>query len=171
MGPIRKTPCKNDIIMVMVSVSSYTRYHFVLLVLYIASSVSFDGIHGLGNQQEIATAKLVVIKHEFCQSCPWGASSLKDIHTYSELKYDPLASLPSSFTICVSILVTTNNLRPSLFTLLGNDGQPWFSAQIAQFGSFVGKQFSYPVHNQKPKSDTMRMFPNQWVRSCLALDT
>ena len=106
--------------MVMVSVSSYTRYHFVLLVLYIASSVSFDGIHGLGNQQEIATAKLVVIKHEFCQSCPWGASSLKDIHTYSELKYDPLASLPSSFTICVSILVTTNNLRPSLFTLLGN---------------------------------------------------
>ena len=57
MGQIRKTPCKNGIIMVMVSVSSYTRYHFVLLVLYIASSVSFDGIHGLGNQQEIATAK------------------------------------------------------------------------------------------------------------------
>ena len=45
------------------------------------------------------------------------------------------------------------------------------SAQIYQIGNVVGRKFYYPVHNRWAKMDTMWMFPNQWVRSCLALKT
>ena len=111
----------------MALVSSYKIYPLVLLVLLFVSSDFYNnGIHGLENRQKIS-ATLDVINHDHCPSCPQKVSSLKDVHTYSELKYDPRASLPSSFTFCVSVLVTTKNLDPSLFTLLGNDGQPWFS--------------------------------------------
>ena len=44
-------------------------------------------------------------------------------------------------------------------------------ATIYQFGSIVGRQFYYPVAIQFAKMDTVRMFPNQWVRSCLAFNT
>ena len=142
-------------------------YPYALLVLLFVSSDFYYGIHGL----ETKKTNLVVINHDHCPSCQLWVSSLKDVHTYSELKYDPRASLPSSFTFCVSVLVTTNNLDPTLFTILGNDGQPWFSARILQHGSFVGRQFHYPVAQKFAKIDTMRMFPNQWVRSCLAFNT
>ena len=32
-------------------------------------------------------------------------------------------------------------------------------------------QFYYPTANKVPKIDTMRMFPNRWVRTCLAFNT
>ena len=145
----------------MAAVLSFQECHFTLLVLFVVSSLS----------QEIHATKLLVINHEVCQTCPPSVSSLKDNFTYSELKNDPRAALPSSFTIFVSALVTTDNLSPVLFTILGNDGHPWFSAMITQDSDFVGKQFFYPVTFQYTKIDTMWMFPNQWVRNCLALDT
>ena len=111
-----------------------------------------------------------VINQEHCQSCPEYVSSLKDVHAYSVLKVDPRASLPSSFTICISVLVTTYNLNP-LFTLLGSDGQPWFSAEIDRIGLFGGRSFYDRVASQFAKSDTIRMFPNQWVRICSVFNT
>ena len=156
----------------MTFISNYNGYAFVLSVLVFVSSNLFYGTDGAGKQPP--ANKLDVIHHKFCESCnPENLKTLKDVHTYSQLKYDPRASLPSSFTICVSVLVTIDNLRPSLFTLLGNDGQPWFSVQIRPDlkGNFAGRQFFYPVQNQFAKVETMRAFPNQWVRSCLALNT
>ena len=156
----------------MANVLSYGASSFALLVLFFVSSVWFNRIHGLGNQQRISSTELAVINHENCQSCPGKASTLKDVHTYSLLKYDIRASLPSSFTICVSVLVTTDNFDPPLFNLLGNDGQSWFSAMILQLGKkWYGRHFYYPTLNQYAKTNTMRMFPNQWVRSCIALNT
>ena len=151
-------------------VSIYKENPGVLLVSFFVTSHLFHGIQG--NQHEAPTTKLAVINHEPCQSCPGEVSSLKDVHTYSELKYDSRASLSSSFTICVSVLVTTDNYSPALFALMGNDGQPWFSVQIRrQTGKFTGRQFYYPTNNEWAKIDTMQMFPRQWVRSCLALNT
>ena len=150
--------------------ASHNKYPIALLVLFFLSLNFLDGINGFGKQQTISKTKLVVIHHETCpvETCPGDGLPGK---TYSELKYDPQASLPSSFTICVSVLIKTTESSPSLFTLLGNDGQPWFGAKIDQNENFVGKHFHYPVSNQKPEIDTMRMFSNQWVRSCLALNT
>ena len=101
-------------------VSSYRGYPFALLVLPFLSSDSFHGIHCSRNWQQISANTVAVINHEHCQSCPTRVSSLKEVLAYSELKCDPQSSLPSSFTICVSVLATTQNLRPVLFTLLGN---------------------------------------------------
>ena len=150
----------------MAIVSSFREYFFALLVLFFVSSNLINGIHGLKNQPNKSPSKLVVISHELCKSCPTVVSSLKDVPTYSELKYYPRASLPSSFTICLSVLVTTNSLNP-LFTLLGSDGQPWFSAEIERiFWNFGGRRFYDRVASKFAKSDTIRMFPNQWVRIC-----
>ena len=102
-----------------------------LFILFFVSSDLFQGIYGLLQKQKIPATELAVINHELCRSCSRWASSLKDAHTYSELKYAPQTSLPSAFTICVSLLVTIDNPdTPSLFTLLGNDRQPWFSASV-----------------------------------------
>ena len=128
-------------------------------LFFFVTSHLFHGIHG--NQQQALTTKLTVINHEYRQSCPRKFSSLNDVDTYSMLKYDPRASLPSSFTFCVSVLVTSSDLHPILFTLLGNNGQPWFSAKFKQDGDFVGRRCYYSVHNQFAKIDTMWMFPNK----------
>ena len=114
----------------MAPFSSYKNYSFVPFLWLFVSSKLLNGIHGFENQQTIPTTKFAVVNHDLCFSCPGEFSSLKDVDTYSELKYDPRASLPSSFTICVSVLVTTYNRSPSLFTLLGNDGRPLFSATV-----------------------------------------
>ena len=81
-------------------------------------------------------------------------NTLKDINNYAELKHDSRASLPSSFTICVSVLATTENRNPMLFNILGNDGSQWFSAVVRQIGDFVGKKFKYPEANQYVNLDT-----------------
>ena len=154
----------------MALVLSYRGYPFALLVLLFLSLDPFNGIRCSRNRHQISANKAAVINQEHCQSCPEYVSSLKDVHAYSVLKVDPRASLPSSFTICISVLVTTYSLNP-LFTLLGSDGQPWFSAEIDRIGLFGGRSFYDRVASQFAKSDTIRMFPNQWVRICSVFNT
>ena len=132
----------------MAFVSSFKEYFFALLVLFFVSSNLMNGIHGLENQPNKSPSKLVVISHELCKSCPTVVSSLKDVPTYSELKFYPRASLPSSFTICLSVLVMTNSLRP-LFTLFGSDDQPWFSAEIERITPFDVRRFWDRVANMQ----------------------
>ena len=120
----------------MASDSKYEKYSLALLVLFFVSSNLFNGIHGSQNQLNKSGTKLIVISHKPCKSCPGPlkVASLENSHTYSELKNDPQASLPSSFTICVSVLV--KSLNP-LFTLLGNDGQPWFRLKLRRLANLV----------------------------------
>ena len=54
----------------MLFVFSSTEYPFRLFLLLFVSSNLFCGIHGSKNEQEILASKLVVLNHEFCQSCP-----------------------------------------------------------------------------------------------------
>ena len=143
----------------------------LIKVLFFVSLNLFHGIHGLENQQQLPANQLVVINHGFCQSCSREFKSLKDVHTYSDLKYDPRASLPSSFTICVNLFLTTNDVETSLFTILGSDGQPWFSAKMREIADVVEKQFYYPQQNHVAQLDTVRVFANQWFRSCFAFNT
>ena len=142
--------------MCLINVLSYKIYLFDLLLLFFVLSNLFHGIHGLENQQQLPANQLVVINHGFCQSCSTEFTSLKDVHTYSDLKYDPRASLPSSFTICVNLFVNTNDVETTLFTLLGSDGQPWFSAKMREIADVVERQFYYPVQNYVAQLDTVR---------------
>ena len=58
--------------------------------------------------EETNTTK--IISHVFCDACN-GIQlnpTLTDVHTYVELKHDPKASLPASFTICSSAMTPFN---------------------------------------------------------------
>ena len=138
-----------------------------LLLLFSWFLVSSNTLHGLEDQQRKSQTKVIMTG-----SVQGGRNTMKGIEQYAELKNDQLASLPSSFTICVSVLATTQNeLGPILFSFLRNDGRQWFTAQIRQSVDFVGKKFYYTGANQYANLDTVPVFPNEWVRSCLALNT
>ena len=129
--------------------------------------------------QEVKATKTSVISHEMCWSCISAedqrkndeGSTLENIHTYAELKHDPRASLPSSFTICATVLSSVESFTYNsvFFTLLGKDGDQMFHAQILQLSETSGKRFWY--YNHFGNLDTMPVFPNQWVKSCIALNT
>ena len=138
-----------------------------LILLFPCFLCASNTLHGLEDQQGSSQTKVVMTG-----SVEGGQNTLKGIEQYAELKNDQVASLPSSFTICVSVLATTQNgLWPILFSLLRNDGRQWFTAQIRQSVDFVGKKFYYTGANQYANLDTEPVFPNEWVRSCLALNT
>ena len=114
-----------------------------------------------------------VISHEFCLSCLDGndqrrKETLEEVHTYAELKNDPKASLPPSFTIC-STAMTTYGPNPLFFTLLGKNRSQLFGARVRQLSKGLGRRFSY--NNNYASVATMPVFPHQWVRSCVALNT
>ena len=97
-----------------------------LLLLLACFLLSSNSLHGLEDQQRKPATKAVITG-----SGRGHSYALRDISNYAELKLDPRASLPSSFTICVSVLATTQHSAPGggpiLFSLLGNDGKQWFS--------------------------------------------
>ena len=55
---------------------------------------------------------LDVVSHAFCESSVAdednvGKKTLEEVHTYAELKNDPRASLPDSFSIYSTIMTTS----------------------------------------------------------------
>ena len=110
-----------------------------------------------------------VVNHEFCLAClsedekKW-KENLKDVHTYAELKEDHRADLPSSFTICSSVM-TTYGSKQILFNVLGNDGNSWLESFLT-----VDDKTSFMFW----KSADVRLAPvfaHQWVRSCMAVNS
>ena len=56
-------------------------------------------------------AETNVVSLAFCESRlaaedKMGKKELAEVHTYAELKHDPEASFPESFTVCSSIMTT-----------------------------------------------------------------
>ena len=66
-----------------------------------------------------------VVSLTFCESDDnkMGKKTLEEVHTYAELKHDPRASLPDSFTICSSIMTSgcQSQKMPSFFSILDNN--------------------------------------------------
>ena len=117
-------------------------------------------------------ANVNVVNHEFCSSClseedKEGKENLKDVHTYAELKSDPRADLPSSFTICSSVMTTynANGNQPHMFNMLGNDGNSW----LAPIMSVDDKTSFY--HWKMADVKLPPVFAHQWVRSCVAVNS
>ena len=115
-----------------------------------------------------------VISLSFCESSlppmdKMGKENLKDLHTYAELKYDPHANLPDSFTICSNILIThcLSVASAGFFNIFDNNGGQFLVPQFTPgsvesrlgligIGNFIGK--------------VLPLFPNQWIRSCMAVN-
>ena len=143
------------------------------VAIYLVVLICF--LHSAKALQEVKATKSSVISHEMCWEClseeeqrkSEEGSTLEDVHTYAQLKHDPRDSLPSSFTICATLLSST--YHPIFFTLLGKDGDQFFVAKIVQLSDTSGKRFWY--YNHFGNLDTMPIFPNQWVKSCISLNT
>ena len=149
------------------------KFPIALLVLFICSLNSPEKVNGSANFHTKPSTATTVIS---IKTDPKSESeSLREARTYVELKTGSQDSLPSSFTICVSVLVTTYNRWPLLFTLVGKDGGQWFAAHIARWveiqGQIFDKSYLYTNANQFAQVDTISVFPNEWIRSCIAFDT
>ena len=152
----------------MVITSSNTRVPVVFLALIICSLKSSQAVSGSGDQQrKLSTATtLINIKTD-----PMSVSWLRDARNYVELKQGSQTALPSSFTICVSVLVTTQNRYPLLFTLLGKDDNQWFAAHFIQLADLFDKMYFYTNANRFVQVETITVFPNQWIPTCIAFDS
>ena len=78
-----------------------------------------------------------VVNHAYCDSSlsdehKLTKKTLKEIHTYAELKSDPQGNLPDSFTICSSLMTPScpSYWWPSFFTILDNDKAQFIAPTI-----------------------------------------
>ena len=134
-------------------------------------SIETSAIKKPRSGEETNTTK--IISHVFCDACI-GIQlnpTLTDVHTYVELKHDPKASLPASFTICSSAMTPFNgNLL--IFNLLGKDGQQLLPALIYGYDSMEGPTMVlYFYKNEASGTIPQTVFPHQWVKSCMSVDT
>ena len=123
-------------------------------------------------QQRIEKAPTTeVINIKFCYSCLSEEDlqfkdSLEEVHTYAELKKDPRASLPSTFSICFTAKRTYGTSQV-FFVLLGKDRSTWLP-----LGLFIDENQVSRFHHWDPVgAEQPPVFPHQWVRSCLAINT
>ena len=101
-----------------------------------------------------------------------GKKSMKEVHTYAQLKQDPQASLPDHFTVCASIMVSDckSSTWPIFFNILDSEG---FQFLVP----YHGKRFNsmFVLGFRREDSDTVTrnvppLFPNRWTRGCIAVN-
>ena len=126
-----------------------------------------------------ATTQTYVVSHVFCESNlpaedKMGKNTLEEIHTYAELKHDPRASLPDSFTICSTIMTANcqNHEWPIFFNILDNNRTQLMSP-TRSYGTM--ESLCMILYSQGSsemvESKIPPLFPNQWTRSCMAINT
>ena len=130
-------------------------------------------------QRTRATANSYVVNHVFCESSlteeeMMSKQTLEEVHTYAELKHDSRASLPDSFTICSTIVTTScqNYAYPAFFTILDNNGTQLLTPlrSYSSINSIFIILFSQGS-SEMEKGKIPPLFPNQWTRSCMAINT
>ena len=119
-----------------------------------------------------------IVNHAYCDSSlsdedKVTKKSLKEIHTYAELKFDPRGNLPDSFTICSSLMTPScpSYFWPSFFTILDNDKAQFFAPvkghkEMTSFLRIYFQATSKSVVGKIPP-----IFPNQWIKDCLSINT
>ena len=118
-------------------------------------------------------SKTSVVSHEF----PLTEENLllkpkkEDLHTFAELTNDPKASFPPLFTICSTIMTTaaTKSSSSFFFSILGKGGNNYLNAFLAAGMESLGLLSG--LFYFKPKGNINRVFPEQWISSCLAVNT
>ena len=122
-------------------------------------------------------SKTDIVSLEFCYSCldeknQERKQSLSEVHSYAELKMNSQHPLPSSFTICSSVMTTYGTDHYLMFFgLLGTDQNQWLSAAlyVHESKNVLSTILFYGIKNADKKLPPV--FPYQWVRSCMAINT
>ena len=118
-----------------------------------------------------------VVNLAFCESSltaedKVGKRRLEELPTFAELKHDPRSSLPESFTVCSTIMATDCQYHsPPFFAILDDNRNQILSPflSVAKVSTLRIYFFQEPTPFIIGK--TPPLFPNQWVKSCLAINT
>ena len=119
-----------------------------------------------------------VVSHSFCESSllandKMAKKTLQEVHTYASLKLDQKASLPDSFTVCSTIRKhgCQSDIWPTFFSILGTDDVQFLGA--IRNHNALDTHFEVLFSNGTTGAEAIRQppfFPNQWTRSCMAVN-
>ena len=120
-----------------------------------------------------------VVSLAFCESnMPaednMSKKTMEEVHTYAELKHDPRASFPDSFTVCSTIMITGCQSQnwPTFFNILDNN-KDQLLASILSHGVIKSRlTIGFRQYNTRVlQGKVPPLFPNQWTKSCMAVNT
>ena len=99
--------------------------------------------------------------------------TLKEIHTYAELNFDPKGNLPDLFTICSSLMTPScpSYWWPSFFTILDNDKAQFFAPVKGHKDMTSLLKIYFQEGSKSVVGKIPPLFPNQWIKSCLSINT
>ena len=103
-----------------------------------------------------------------------GKKRLDEIHTFAELKHDPRASLPDSFTVCSTMMTTScrNYVWPAFFTILDENRTQFLAPIISRWTIKSALQVLYlQGMSERVIGKIPPLFPKKWTRSCTAVNT
>ena len=122
------------------------------------------------NSENQMRSKTSVVSHEFPDDKLWYKEKKEDLDTFAELQYDPKASFPPSFTICSTLMRSAFRSYASIFfTLLGKGNRNYLSAFLG--GGMDSLTLTSGLFTYKPEGKIDLVFPEQWISSCLAVNT
>ena len=131
-------------------------------------------VNGEGNfeknsniQQRNVSTTISVVSYEETNG---DKETLEGLNALAVLKTDPRADLPSSFTICSSVMSKKVKEWLILFMILGEDGNNW----LASLMRVDHEETSFFLEMESGKWANLTLppvFANQWVRSCLAVNS
>ena len=101
---------------------------------------------------------------------------------YVTLANDPKGNLPNSYTVCSSVYVKFCTSNYGVFTMLKNDGSPWYLVEIFTTSrQYETKSEKISLWYENPSSGkTLRedfsdahipIVPHSWYHICMGLDT
>ena len=151
-------------------------WRLLILICHVAGA-SEVGASEVGAQPRTAEETTTVLHHVIRHASPGAmveGERLEDLEAYIELGTDPINRLPSAFTICSSAMSSTGDIV--FFTLLGEDGNQVLSAHFSNDGARKGQNQTnsvFLVSETLVVAPTVLglVFPQTWLRSCLALST
>ena len=121
-------------------------------------------------------AKTDVVSLTFCESNlpaedKMPKKTLEEVHTYAELKHDPRGSLPDSFTVCSTTMMTgcQSKMSSTLFNILDNNRDLFM---VLVHGHDIKSKLiiGFQRNTQALIGKVAPFFPNQWTRSCVAVN-
>ena len=164
----------------------------IFILLSLALLVTMDTVEGMEARSSRSVKRSIhqnttsalnpltaIVSHSFCEFClsaedKESKRNMDDVHTYAKLKTDPNDSLPPSFTICSS-LITSSGPSGLLFSLLGEDGNQWLAPDFFMYdikkNVTLALEIAFSKRWHRSSKTFPPVFPQQWVTSCMAINT
>ena len=147
-------------------------------MILLSAGVDSNEIPVLRRQGAIVN-KTNVISLVFCESIlppeeKMSKNILDEVHTFAKLKHDPRASLPDAFTVCSTIMTAgcPSYSWPSFFNMLDNNGDQFMVPSLSRGNVESGFVIGFNQRGVQQLTDRVPpLFPNQWIRSCIAVNT